>query len=75
MWGPNYKVDDDFIEKVQRKETKLVPSPMRKDFMQCLGLPCIIKCQRFQKHQKRLMMMMMIIDDDHYHAWDMIIDI
>ena len=26
IWGPIYKVDEDLIEKVQRKETKLVPS-------------------------------------------------
>ena len=26
IWGPNYKVDEDSIEKVQRKATKLVPS-------------------------------------------------
>ena len=26
IWGPNYKVDEDLVEKVQRYATKLVPS-------------------------------------------------
>ena len=26
VWGPNYKLDEDLVEKVQRKATKLVPS-------------------------------------------------
>ena len=49
IWGPTYKVDEDLIEKVQRKATKLVPSIRHLSYeerLQCLGLPSL-KYRRF----------------------------
>ena len=48
VWGPNYKLDEDLVEKVQRKATKLVPSIRHlpyKERLWCLGLPSL-KYQR-----------------------------
>ena len=48
VWGPNYKLDEDLVEKVQRKATKLVPSIRHlpyKERLRCLGLPSL-KYQR-----------------------------
>jgi len=49
VWGPNYKIDEDSIEKVQRKATKLVPSICHLPYeerLQYFGLPSL-KYQRF----------------------------
>ena len=43
-WGPNYKLDEDLVEKVQRKATKLVPSIRHLPYnerLRCLGLPSL----------------------------------
>ena len=44
VWGPNYKLDEDLVEKVQRKAIKLVPSIRHlpyKERLWCLGLPSL----------------------------------
>ena len=46
--GPNYKFDEDLVEKVQRKATKLVPSIrylLYEERLRCFGLPTL-KYQR-----------------------------
>ena len=42
--GPNYKLDEDLVEKVPRKPTKLVPSIRYLSYEErrrCLGLPLL----------------------------------
>ena len=49
-WGPNYKLDEDLVEKVQRKATKLVSSIrylLYEERLRCLGLPSL-KYQRLR---------------------------
>ena len=44
VWGHNYKLDEDLVEKVQRKATKLIPSIRHLPYGEriwCLGLPSL----------------------------------
>ena len=53
--GPNYKVDEDLIEKVQRKATKLVPTIRHlsyEDRLKYLGLPAI----KYRRHRGDMIM-------------------